>query len=64
MTDFEKWEQFLDDFGIGYNVETRDGQPVLIVMEQGLSNVSGYNGFFTDVSFTPDGKFLSIGAWE
>lgn len=26
--------------------------------------VIGYNGFFTDVQFTPDGEFKTWGCWE
>ena len=26
--------------------------------------VEGYSGFFTDFVFTPEGRFLRMGAWE
>ena len=73
MTDYEKTKAFLDDLGIEHEVNDRvmtkwvgaeKTERINITLYEGGEKVTGYSGFFTTFLFTPDGKFVEVGAWE
>ena len=65
MTDLEKWEEFLESFGISYSLvldhysETR----VLRLKAKYDQKVQGYTGFVMDILFTGN-KFKFIQLYE
>lgn len=65
MTDKEKLEQLLKEFGLGYNLSPynkHDDHSILLEADYG--NVSGYSCFTADFEFDKNGKFKSCGIWE
>jgi hypothetical protein len=46
MTDLERLKKLLDDFGVGYSVERRDLQYVLVLEAHRHAKVTGYCVFF------------------
>ena len=60
MTDKEKLVKLFEEFGIGFT-ETDDGG---IHCTQGDAKISGYCGFSTEFTFTKDGSFVEMGAYE
>lgn len=66
MTDLEKLESLLKDWGVGFkrtkeeNVSNED----VIRCSEGSAKIDGYADFFTEFFFDKDGKFLRMGAWE
>lgn len=64
-TDADRWRQFLTSFGIEFREEKNGQEPgCTLVMEEGKQKISGYQGFYVDVEFDMDGRFVQIGAWE
>lgn len=65
MTDKEKLENLLKEFGIGYNLNP-DGNYIdhSIVLEADYGNVEGYPGFIAGFKFDSNGKFEYVGVWE
>lgn len=53
MTDKEKLEALLKDFGVEF---TSEKDTILIE--------AGYPGFYTEFGFTAEGKFEHVGAYE
>lgn len=59
LTDKEKLVNLFKEFGVEFIDED-----IYITCEQGGEKVKGYYGFVTIFSFTEDGKFINMGAWE
>ena len=59
MTDREKLIKLLDEFGVEYLTVFTD-----IYCREDSKKVVGYTGFYTAFSFTEEGEFISIGAYE
>jgi hypothetical protein len=72
VTDSERLEQLLYDFGISFKKEPnyclRTDDPVggwyITVTAKESTRVDGYYGFFADFTFDADGKFTGAGVWE
>jgi hypothetical protein len=77
MTDYEKMKALLNEFDIGYTEDifdyqdypSRDNNIIYkdaknITLTEGDKNVGGYFGFCTVFSFTSEGKFIKVGAFE
>jgi hypothetical protein len=69
MTDLEKFIDTYKQFGI--EIKTKEENGKILVSLGGWDNhssysekFSGYGGFFSDLEFTKDGKFISQGFWE
>ena len=63
-TDFERWKTLYDDMGIGSEILEQDDDTVILRTMEGQTKVDGYVGFCTDVTFTKEGSFIDMGAWE
>ena len=69
MTDLEKFIDCYKQFGIDIITETIEGN-ILVRLnppsEKGTHSdkFDGYMGFFSDLEFTKDGKFIKQGFWE
>lgn len=69
MTDKEKLEQLLTEFGVGFknhdpaNPEWPTG-PNCISCFGSDARIDGYGGFYTLFEFDEQGKFIKMGAWE
>jgi len=67
MSDLEKFKELYTSFGVKFN-ESKDEAGTVIAFggyETHVNNkIDGYSGFFTEVEFDPDGKFLKQGFWE
>lgn len=59
MTDKEKLESLLAEFGVGFEQENNE-----IICREGRTMVAGYCMFFTLFDFNEDGSFKEMGAWE
>lgn len=68
MTGKEKLITLLKEFGIGFTEKhagsNRKPDGVLVLCEQGMAKVDGYNQFYTSFEFDATGKFIEMGAWE
>ena len=62
MTDFEKMKSLLDEFGVGYALESAEDDN-RITCQYNHEKVIGYC-FYTEFIFDKHGKFLNIGIWE
>ena len=62
MTDKEKLVALLREWDVPF--EEAEGGTVLIVYEGTSPKTTGYTCFFTTFTFSPEGTFVSIGAWE
>jgi len=63
MTDYDKLKALLTEFGVGFTEIEEDGNKV-IHCEEGDVKITGYGMFYTTFDFTPEGKFIKMGAWE
>ena len=61
ITDYEKWKKFLGKFKIEFNDTIK--KQISIGAQTG-DTVVGYSGFFVDIDFDENGKFLKMGIWE
>jgi len=68
MTDKEKLEKLLTEFGVKFSIGQQEGWHDTITVIENLydrnSKVGGYCGFYTTFVFDKTGKFISMGAWE
>ncbi len=68
MTDLEKMETLLREFGVGYQrfekIEGKKGRIVQLLCREGNEKIGGYSFFCTTFDFDQDGKFEEMGAWE
>lgn len=66
MTDLENFIALYKTFGIELKVEkAEDSSNQFIELRDGdHEKLEGYSGFFSDVEFDKDGKFLKQGFWE
>ena len=76
MTDLERFVALYASFGINVRINTlKDGRKYIILNGWGAavdggidvttsSKLEGYPGFYSDVTFTPDGQFESQGFAE
>lgn len=69
MTDLEKLIDTYKQFGIDLIVYEEDDKFKITLSGWGENSTNsdkfnGYSGFFSDLEFTKEGKFLSQGFWE
>lgn len=73
MTDSERLEQLLHDFGISFKKEPNDafirpddpaGGWYITITAKESTKVDGYFGFFADFTFDANGKFVVAGVGE
>ena len=64
LTDKEKLEELLKEFGVEFSITPHNTGEWAVECRKGDTKVDGYSGFFTRFTFTADGKFKDIGAWE
>ena len=75
MTDLEEWRAFLAKFGItpvegpaSSRDRSRDigktAATSFTIYAEDNDRTIGYGGFYTEVEFDKDGKFLCLGVWE
>lgn len=72
MTDSERLEQLLNDFGISFekapNSCLRPDDPAggwyITITAKESTKVDGYFDFFADFTFDANGKFVVAGVWE
>lgn len=72
MTDSERLEQLLHDFGISFRKVddngAQTGSPTggwyITFTANESTRVGGYYGFSADFEFAADGKFVRAGVWE
>ena len=60
MSDKERLLALLKDFGV--TPSEHGGIAVRLAAQEG--GVDGWEGFFCDFVFTPEGKFADVGVWE
>jgi len=63
MTDLEKLEALLNEFGVSYDTN-KESSRTTITCIQGHSKVDGYGGFYVEFEFNQDGSFEQMGLWE
>jgi hypothetical protein len=65
MSDLEKFIELYKSVGIELTPDKEDDGLSLNLMEgEHKELVGGYMGFFTEICFDLDGKFVSQGVWE
>ena len=68
MTDLEKFIELYKSIGITVEQEVRDDNIVLSISSWALGKeqerLEGYSGFYTDIIFSKEGKFIKQGFWE
>ena len=67
MTDLEKLQSLLTEFGVEFNLLTAPGNEISASIDCQANvhtKVVGYAGFSVDFNFDKDGKFIEIGVWE
>lgn len=65
MTDLEKLENLLTEFGVGFTKEHCTNTTTELICSEGEEKIKGYVGFYTLFRFnSEDGSFISMGAWE
>ena len=63
MSDKEKLEKLLNEFGIGF-IEEKENKKTYIVCEEGFNKVFGYTGFAARFIFDKNGKFYRMVIYE
>lgn len=63
MTDLEELCTLLTKWGVGFRLEPEDDS-VQVILETGMPKIDGYNGFYTIFSFSREGAFEEVGAYE
>ncbi len=66
MNDRQRLTDLLDSFGVIWTqgeFTPTDTDAITITAHDGPKN-AGYHGFFTAFEFTPEGEFITVGAWE
>lgn len=64
MTDLERFLDTYKQFGVELKTEENDNGNISIFLHSKTYIFDGYFGFFSDLEFTKDGKFLRQGFWE
>ena len=65
MTDKEKLEKLLTEFGVEYREKSGEMVDIDIIQcKEGCKKVGGYIDFYTSFEFNIDGSFKEMGAWE
>lgn len=72
MSDLENFVNLYKSFGIDCIINKKENEQVIILSGSGntdmketsSSKFDGYGGFYSDVKFDLDGKFISQGFWE
>ena len=63
-SDMDRFVDLYKSFGVEL-YPCREDETIRIVIGEGMSNrFAGYNGFYTKVVFSLEGKFISQGFWE
>jgi hypothetical protein len=62
MTDKGKLEKLLTEFGVGWRSPTPEA--IKCGGYNSYAKIDGYPRFYTLFEFDPEGKFISMGAWE
>ena len=61
MSDRDKLMKLFTEFGIKFTEAGKD----IVCEDQGPgTKITGYGGFVTDFTFTEDGQFVEMGAYE
>ncbi len=70
-SDLDDLKALLDRWHVPYDVAQvvlgridKEAPGLELTVRQGSETVTGYTGFITVFDFTPDGRFLRMGAWE
>jgi len=65
-TDLEKFLALYESFGIKLKViKYKKGDGFCIILEKGIDpKMDGYTGFYSNVFFDDEGKFIEQGFWE
>lgn len=71
VSDLERFLELYKSFGIELNPEVEDSEhsngsdTVTLILEVRKNpKFTGYEGFYSDITFNADGKFLEQGFWE
>ncbi|MDA1675466.1 hypothetical protein [Bacillus cereus group sp. TH152-1LC] len=64
MTDFEKLKAVFGDLDIGYEVEERENNKIILLEAKTHKNVGGYGGFSTEFIFDENEKSKGVSIWE
>lgn len=66
MTDIEKVYQLYKELGVNVEVYNyrEEANCINLVVHPDDDKTLGYLGFFVDIKFNLDGKFIEFGVWE
>ena len=68
MTDLQKFIKLYNSLDISLNIQNNDEMITLYLGDhefgQSSTKIKGYNGFYSTIDFTKDGKFIQQGFWE
>lgn len=64
ISDYERFKQLLDSVECEYSESTGQNETKVLLFKEGSRKVTGYSGFFVEITFSKDGKFIEIGAFE
>lgn len=65
MTDFERWIDFLNGFGIGFTTDISAATSKIILIEENKNmKVFTYPGFYAAIRFGENDSFINIGIFE
>jgi hypothetical protein len=68
MTDYERFKQLLDKYGVEYTEEIYDYETYprakVVHLHEGKRKIEGYCNFYCDFCFDKEGNFINIGIFE